>query len=576
MTTSEQSEFPKFRDGNVFIMISTTQTYRLHQQVLESHSTFFKKEIAKYPGAHLNAAARRNNAPQYHFEWLEATSDNDNGRFVRLEVSNSGRTLGSTPRGPRLINGKVDKSNDKAWDWVFGLFYSRAPVFDSENLQVVLDHVISMIECAEIIGSEKFIYQTADLALLRHDNVLWTSILGAPAVWIEFACRLHSPSIFTEAAIHLVGQWETLSDAVKEGIPKSARLTIAQKARELSIVKEAVELRILGHYPAYTTRKAAQKPGRPSYANDIYMWMCIGFFRQWFAQCISDDRTRRAPDGGLNIYCAIAEGGQAYLSHLDFQEFHRYFPMSIKATHVLEAHMGVLKKDLQAFVEPLIEQNTHLKRGAYQIHWLTCAKIEKMDFPWYSPYEGKHDALEDLYKTLEEENARMDAMKRADAGFEARTEHDVENEPDDLSEMEEDEGTVDDHAMRLAQARAGKKRARDEDDYEEESQGTDAAGPAGVEVSLSRVAAASNNVPITHVPGTTAPVIPGVELAAFIPVDPRLVDVTGFSVEPDSADNVVPNAQANGATDAEYAQFINDAGDAEEDGDGDEFMEDQD
>src|SRR5690348_6189740 len=84
MATSEMSEFPKFLDGNVFIMVSTTQTYRLHQQVLESHSPFFKKEIAKYPGAHLNAAARRANAPQFHFEWLEPPSDNENGRFVRL------------------------------------------------------------------------------------------------------------------------------------------------------------------------------------------------------------------------------------------------------------------------------------------------------------------------------------------------------------------------------------------------------------------------------------------------------------------------------------------------------------
>lgn len=84
MPASEKSEFPRFLDGNVFIMVSTTQTYRLHQQVLESHSTFFRKEIARYPGAHLNAAAKRNNAPQFHFEWLEDASDDDNGRFVRL------------------------------------------------------------------------------------------------------------------------------------------------------------------------------------------------------------------------------------------------------------------------------------------------------------------------------------------------------------------------------------------------------------------------------------------------------------------------------------------------------------
>lgn len=84
MAASERSEFPKFIDGNVFILVSTTQTYRLHQQVLESHSPFFRREIAKYPGAHLNAQARRDNAAAYHFEWFDETPDSENGRFVRI------------------------------------------------------------------------------------------------------------------------------------------------------------------------------------------------------------------------------------------------------------------------------------------------------------------------------------------------------------------------------------------------------------------------------------------------------------------------------------------------------------
>lgn len=441
-------------------------------------------------------------------------------------------------------------------------------MYDGDSLEVVLANVISMVECAEMIGSEKFVYQTADLALLRQDGILWTSILGNPAVWVELGCRLHSPSIFTEAAIHLVGKWETIPLSQKEGIPKSARLVIERKARELSIIKEAIELRILGHYPAFTTRRAADKPGRPSYSGDIYMWMCIAFFRQWVAQCISDDRTRRAPDGGLKFYTALAEGGQAYLSHLDFQEFHRYFPMSIKACHVLEANMGVLKQDIMPFVEPLIEQQSHLKRGAYDIRWLTCAKIEKEDLPWYDPNEGKHDHLKELYATIEQENAQRAAAEAADAAFG----HGVENERGAEFEVEEHREPVENHAARAARARAGKKRARSQGRAGEE---THDAAEASMEVS--RAAAVTN-----------APVTTPVEVAATgpVPVVPAF-EVAANPVESVSADDVVftnVQADASEAVDTappDTAYSMADNGDAVEeeegegDGDGDQTVEGQ-
>jgi len=219
-----------------------------------------------------------------------------------------------------------------------------------------------------------------------------------------------------------------MDDEEKGLIRKDIRKIIERKAMELSVQKEAIELRILGHYPGFLHRTAADKPGRPSYSNDIYMWMSVSFFRQWFAQCISDDRTRRAPDGGLNFYCALAEGGQSYLTHMDFQEFHRYFPMSIKACHVLEANMGVLKENIKPFVAPLVVQRTHLKRDEYDIDWLTCAEINKEDFPWYTPDDAKPDQLDELYDTLERENA---IRQRGAAAKKRAKEHPVDFGNDD-------------------------------------------------------------------------------------------------------------------------------------------------
>ncbi|KEF61193.1 uncharacterized protein A1O9_02758 [Exophiala aquamarina CBS 119918] len=437
MAASEKSEFPKFIDGDVLVIISTTQMYRLHHQILESHSTYFKNAIAKQPGACLNAQARRDNAPAYRFEWLPGTTSGTVGRFVRIDISDSGRAQNALPQlPPDLVNGKVDNNDNKAWDWLFGLFYNRPPAFDDSNLASVLSGVISLIDRAECIDSLKIVCDAVDLALLRQDTVLWTSILGNPPVWVELGCRVRSPSIFCEAACHLVGQWANMNDDEKGHIRKDIRKVLERKATELSIQKEAIELRILSHYPGFLHRTAADKPGRPSYSNDIYMWMSISFFRQWFAQCISDDRTRRAPDGGLNFYCALAEGGQSYLTHLDFQEFHRYFPMSIKACHVLEANMGVLKENIKPFVAPLVVQRTHLKRDEFDIDWLTCTEINKEDFPWYNPDESKPNQLDELYDTLGRENV---VRAKATAAKKRNKEHPIDFGNDD----EEGEDNVD-------------------------------------------------------------------------------------------------------------------------------------
>lgn len=320
---------------------------------------------------------------------------------------------------------------NQCWDWLFGVFYNREPRFDDGSLASVLTCVMALIEVAESVNAIDHVRDIVDLALMRQDQVLWTSIMGNPVVWIELGRRVRSPSIYREAAIHLIGQWGVIATEDKDRIGTDIRAVLDRKAEELALAKEAIEMRILGHYPQFMMRTAAEKPGRPSYSGDIYMWMSVCFFRQWFAQNISDDRTRRAPDGGLNFYSALHEGGGAYLTHLDFKTFHQYFPMSIKACHVLEANMGVLKEDVKQFVSELMEERSHLKRADHEITWLTCARVEKGDMPWFPASSGsasgsasgsgpgggrrrrQDEELRQLYDVLSHENEAMLANAQA-------------------------------------------------------------------------------------------------------------------------------------------------------------------
>lgn len=335
------------------------------------------------------------------------------------EVNESGRPPRTTiPLIPDFENGKIVDLVAPAWDWLFGIFYNREPTFDDQSLGHVLACVMRLIDCAESIGSIDHVRDIVDLALVRQDNVLWHSIMSSPVVWIELGRRVRSPQIYSEAAVHLIGQWGTIDKTDQERISQDIRAILQRKADELQMAKEVIEMRILGHYPQFMSRSAVDKPGRPSYSNDIYMWMSVCFFRQWFAQNISDDRSRRAPDGGLAFYASIHEGGQAYLTHLDFKQFHQYFPMSIKACHVLETNMGVLKEDLKKYVADLMIERTHLKRADHPIDWLTCAVVDKEDYPWYvAPPPTQEDKLQILYDALDDENNRAAAAQDMDMGM---------------------------------------------------------------------------------------------------------------------------------------------------------------
>ena len=284
---------------------------------------------------------------------------------------------------------------DKYWDWLFGLFYHRQPQFDDSTLAVTLSGCMGLIEVAERVESIDHVRPPVEVALTRHDEALWQSIATKPAAWAELGRRVHSPQIFTESVIHLIGRWQNIADTDKAEMDESIRDICEAKFKEIDLAKEAIELRILGHYPQSIYKIAADKPSRFSYQNDIYMWMDICFFRHWFAQSISDGRNRAAPDGGYAFYNALSKGGPSYLDHTTFRDFHKYFPMSSKACNVLEHNMDLYKEEIRQFVKDIVIERTHVKSDKYtDLKWLTCAIINKEDLPW-NPASSEEDRLLD-------------------------------------------------------------------------------------------------------------------------------------------------------------------------------------
>jgi hypothetical protein len=131
------------------------------------------------------------------------------------------------------------------------------------------------------------------------------------------------------------------------------------------------------------------------------MWMAICFYRQWFAQAISDGRNRLSSDGGYKFYHQIGTGGQAYLNHESFKNFHQYFPMSSKACNILEANMNIIKEDVKKFVADILINRSSVDLKSYPVQWLTCALILPEDSPWYVTEGAKATGNRDIMEGLE-------------------------------------------------------------------------------------------------------------------------------------------------------------------------------
>jgi len=287
---------------------------------------------------------------------------------------------------PDSDNGRVPSDVYRHYDNLFRAFYNEPLDLDIKNLATALHDCMGLVEVAEKYHCASAIQESVDIALLRQGQVLFKSISQNCGAWANFACRVQSPTIFKEALIHLVGKWKILSEDKGNLHPDIIKIC-ERKHKEFQLLKEGIELRILGHYSVSVQKKDSsdpnENPGRMQYANDIYPWMALAVFRHWFAQNIAQKNNFEAIDGGYAFYYMMSKGGQAYLDRNQCLKFHLYCPMSTKGKTVFENHMSAYKAEIQTFVEPLMVNRTQLEpKEAETLTHLMSLEVREADCPW--------------------------------------------------------------------------------------------------------------------------------------------------------------------------------------------------
>ena len=79
---SNLDEFPKYPDGDVFLMVTAIKSYQLHSSVLRRNSSWFAAQIDEKEPPKLNVKARKEHSAAYRFE-LDNLGVNGVGRFSR-------------------------------------------------------------------------------------------------------------------------------------------------------------------------------------------------------------------------------------------------------------------------------------------------------------------------------------------------------------------------------------------------------------------------------------------------------------------------------------------------------------
>ncbi|KAL2003981.1 hypothetical protein VTN02DRAFT_1277 [Thermoascus thermophilus] len=392
------SSFPIFNDGDVRLIIPPDNIYQLHSTVLKRSSGFFAGALTESNAAKLHSKAKKFGVTvrfQLHLVYSPA---NPNGVFEMMRLDGFGRSSGTNIGMSGVIESRVHEMAYKNWYNLLGAFYNRTPEINDTDMSSLVTSCMGLVEVAESIDAVGVIRESVDIALLRQGQVLFRSIAANPSPWADLAIRIHSPTIFRESVIHLVGKWNQMTDPERKMLSPGIRELCERKWAEMQLQKQAIEIRILGYYPDMLRRRATDNIHRASYANDVYMWMALAFYRQWFSQAMSEGRHHIAPDGGAAFYRAIGAAGAAYLDIRAQASFQLHFPMSQKGTRIIQHHINTLKHDVREFVADLLVHNSQIQitEGEELAH-LTCCVVKTEDLPWGVPVDPQAEsATEDV------------------------------------------------------------------------------------------------------------------------------------------------------------------------------------
>jgi hypothetical protein len=315
----------------------------------------------------------------------------------------------------------LDTESDtiRDYDNMFRIFYNYAPKLDSVDITEAYIQCKMLLNLADMYDALEVVGPRIDHHLLQFQSRLWKQIAKYPPSYLKLGYLARSRSIFSEALVHVVGQWPLGAPQLR-GIPDTVLDLIEDKAADLEELQTRIEARLL-KLSLSTSRGERVNPS--SHHLD---WMAAAFFRGWIADNtvptalpskaagpssapptapavmqdanppssalqrlpLSDPAPAAPTRAPARTFRLLGQGSQAYLTHDDCKRFAKLLPESYSRDLVrrFERRIDDLKNQAREIVRPLLRQGLQLElaggSAAAGVNYLTCCKVEEGEWPW--------------------------------------------------------------------------------------------------------------------------------------------------------------------------------------------------
>ncbi|KAJ5594788.1 uncharacterized protein N7459_000996 [Penicillium hispanicum] len=320
------------------------------------------------------------------------------------------------------------------YDNLFRLFYNHPPLLNSVNIASAYTECKSLLALADMYDALSVTGPRVDHHLLGFGSRLFKQISKYPPSYLKLGYLARSRVIFSEALIHVVGQWPAALPNLRNGsyapLPDSVLDLIEDKYEDLEDLKSRVESKL---FRLSLTTSRGERVG----PNNAYLdWLAVSLFRQWLIENTTpppapilknpsnsqsgapppngpgsqtgSSRPATVPDPTARVYRLIGTAStQAYLPRDELKRFLKLHATpssdSLYTRDTLkrfERKMDEIKRLAREIVKPLMRNflELEIKRGtesagratpgapenapATGLPYLTCTRVEEADLPW--------------------------------------------------------------------------------------------------------------------------------------------------------------------------------------------------
>lgn len=301
--------------------------------------------------------------------------------------------------------------------------YQYPPVLDSINIATAYTECKALLHLADMYDALEIVGTRVDHHLLRFGARLFKQVAKYPPSYLKLGYLARSRTIFTEALIHVVGQWPLAQPQLRNQIDAPVLELILDKVDDLDDLQQRIEAKL------WRLTLTTSRGDRVTPANDFLAWQATSLFRQWFAEnttpppagILKDSSSSSRPASHSaparansrssssnhiasqrvapppppppshntgRVYRILgAPPPASYLVHDDLKRFLKLQPDLYTRENLrrFERRVDEVKNLAREVVRPLMRNFLELDVGALGgagLGYLTCTRLEVGEVPW--------------------------------------------------------------------------------------------------------------------------------------------------------------------------------------------------